>query len=280
VSPFSSANPSIFCIVDVLRFGRATLATAFASYKCMILWGQVTLWLALVKNYYFISMQGVNWLFVDFVVCLGITSTLTLAEPKPKLSSRRPTASLLGPSTMGSVLGHVVINFVCMCVAYVTLSAMPWYTRFDPSQMNPQDWQLLGDNYEAALLFVLSITQVTNSGVVMNFGGQFRRSFFRNWQMMTVWFSLTGFVFYMVLVSSPTSCYFRVNCDGQECSRNGWTSCGSSDTLWPVDYRFGLATLLAINIASLFLWERLVIQGPVANSSRAKYHIDKLPVII
>ena len=40
VSPFSSSNKSIFACVDLLKEGRCALATSFASYKFMILYGE------------------------------------------------------------------------------------------------------------------------------------------------------------------------------------------------------------------------------------------------
>ncbi len=52
VSPFSSKNHSIWVVVDLIRHGRATLANSFASYKAMVMLGQICAWCQVVLYSY------------------------------------------------------------------------------------------------------------------------------------------------------------------------------------------------------------------------------------
>lgn len=80
VSPFTSLDKTITSVVEVLKEGRCTLASAFSSYKYMIMYGQietinqmVCAWFAVtfsewVRSYYCIVMSALT---VDFVSYLS-----------------------------------------------------------------------------------------------------------------------------------------------------------------------------------------------------------------
>lgn len=56
VSPFTSKTKSIVSVVDLLCEGRATLATSFASYKFLIIYGQLFSVLKLICFFFGVIM--------------------------------------------------------------------------------------------------------------------------------------------------------------------------------------------------------------------------------
>jgi len=254
VAPFSSKNPSIFSIVDTLRFGRGTLASSFATYKCMILWGQVCTTISLFKNYYFISMVEANWVMVDAVLCIAMSSALTFSRPSPNLSTRRPTVSLLGASTLSSCIGLVLINFIFVTICFLLLEAQDWYVQFDPSLYEPYMWWELADNYEASMIYVLMVSQISNTAVVFNFGDVFRESWCKNWKLVLVWLAFQIYLCYLILThDNDIVCYFKVNC---------------GDSAYTDEFRFILFVICLLNVIAVFVWERFVVLGPVAEYFR------------
>ncbi|KAF1787866.1 hypothetical protein GQ600_13156 [Phytophthora cactorum] len=55
-----------------------------------------------------------EWCFIlaDGFTLVGLSYVITLSQPLPDLKDQRPTSSLIGPSTLLSILGQVTINVI------------------------------------------------------------------------------------------------------------------------------------------------------------------------
>jgi cation-transporting ATPase 13A3/4/5 len=65
VSPFTSLDKSISSILDVLKEGRCALASAFASYKYMIQYGQTEAFNQMACAYFQVTFSEWCWVFLD-----------------------------------------------------------------------------------------------------------------------------------------------------------------------------------------------------------------------
>jgi magnesium-transporting ATPase (P-type) len=74
VAPFTSLDKTITAVVDVLKEGRCALASAIATYKYMIMYGQVETIIQLISAYFQITPSEFCWVFMD-----GIWSVLWLS---------------------------------------------------------------------------------------------------------------------------------------------------------------------------------------------------------
>lgn len=122
VSPFTSLDKSIESVVDVLREGRCCLASAFSSYKFMIMYGQLETVLQITAAWYAVGYGDWNWVWLDGVLAVPLAFALPLSSAADELGTTRPTASLLGPYTMASALGVLFINLSCLIISLVVLS--------------------------------------------------------------------------------------------------------------------------------------------------------------
>jgi magnesium-transporting ATPase (P-type) len=65
VSPFTSLDKTITSVIDVLKEGRCALASAFATYKYMIMYGQLSTVLQVISAYFQITPSEFCWVFID-----------------------------------------------------------------------------------------------------------------------------------------------------------------------------------------------------------------------
>ncbi|OZJ03469.1 hypothetical protein BZG36_02723 [Bifiguratus adelaidae] len=65
VSPFSSSNRSVWSAVELIRQGRAALATSFSGYKFLILYSQILIMCKCFTLYYSLAFNQNTFLFMD-----------------------------------------------------------------------------------------------------------------------------------------------------------------------------------------------------------------------
>ena len=95
VAPFTSLDKSITSVVEVLKEGRCALASAIASYKYMIIYGQVESINQIANAYFSVTFSEWCWVFMDGIWMMSMAFALSLAHAESHLSPMRPTSSLL-----------------------------------------------------------------------------------------------------------------------------------------------------------------------------------------
>jgi cation-transporting ATPase 13A3/4/5 len=271
VSPFTSVEKDIMSVVELLKEGRCTLSAAISSYKYMIIYGQIETILQITSAYFAITVSEWCWVFLDGFWVISMSFSIPFSGVAAKLAPERPTSSILGPHTLASVLGVLVINFLFMVLGLGLLFSEDWFKcrKWEPGSI--ADVTSLGDNYESSLLFTVMGYQWITSGIAFNFGFQHRASGLLNWRFMFFAIVWTIIHFVVILYPSELSCFFRVNCDNENVVRgatnNEYTPIQNpwNTTLMPVSFRHTILILCIFNGVALIMWEYLVINGPVAN---------------
>ncbi|KAG5455667.1 MAG: hypothetical protein BJ554DRAFT_4834 [Olpidium bornovanus] len=276
VSPFSTSNRSIFSCVELLKQGRAALATSFAGYKYLMMYGATMAWLELVQYYFSVIASQWLWIMYDGFVTVGLSFALTLAKPAPNLARLRPTARLLGPQTLASAIGPIFINLAFFVGAVAMLFRESFFKcrEFDAASINTAYWWLLGDNFEAEVIGLVALFQFINSSIPFSFGYRFRAAFYRNWVHLAMYTGMMGFASFLVLAGpNRLSCVFRVNCGSAKYLEangygGGWDEAvnGVYNNPWehnimPVNFRIKLFVYILANCAANILYERFVVLG-------------------
>lgn len=143
VSPFTSTSRSVHSMVELLLEGRCTLATSFACYKYMIMYGQIETINQVINAYYGITFGEWNWIFMDGLWTVAMALALALSKPLHKLSKYRPSSSLLGNTVVVSISGMVVIHAIFLAVSLVILSMQDWYQCRQWTQQDISDAAVL-----------------------------------------------------------------------------------------------------------------------------------------
>ncbi|KAL7750349.1 hypothetical protein RI367_004122 [Sorochytrium milnesiophthora] len=283
VAPFSSKTKSIRSCVDLIREGRAALATSFAGYKFLIMYGLTMSSMCLTMYYFSVVLPQWIWIFIDGIIVVSTSWALTQARPLPTLLPRRPTARLLGPQTLISVLSLAALNWAFLFCSVAWLFRQNWFRchEFDSNAIDTSKWWLLGDNYESALISAIIVPQFINNGAVFNFGYYFRRAWIRNYVYVALYVAFLC-VIYTLVLSDPTpfTCWFRMSCGSPDVlvsmgyPRPTWNipayNSLNGNNVLPHDFRIKLFIVSLVNIALAMFVERVVILGPVREWIRSR----------
>ena len=180
VAPFTSLDKNVASVIDVLKEGRCALASSFASYKYMLMYGQVETFNQVVNAYFNTTFGEWCWLFLDGLWPITMAFSLPLSRAALKLSKRHPTASILSPHTLASACGVLTINLMFLAVALAILFQQDWFQCRQIDNDDMTGWAL-GDAYETSTIFVITGYQYISSAAAFNFGYTWRRSWWRNY---------------------------------------------------------------------------------------------------
>ncbi|PVU99319.1 hypothetical protein BB559_000814 [Furculomyces boomerangus] len=293
VSPFSSTNKSLLSCVDLLSQSRGALATSFANYKHLILYGQTMAMFKVFTMYFSISISQPLWIIIDAFITVGISIAVSLSWPEKKLSKYRPTARILGPQTLASSIGQVAINWIFMTSTFAWLFKQSWFRchEFDSSQSDLAKWWLLGDNYEGEIAGLIVLFQFVNVGFIYNFGYMFRKRWYRNYILVALWATFIVLTSYIELADPNwLGCALRINCgDPNVLVELGYKKPNyyiepynipiGHNVLQRKD-RFILWGFSLLNMAIGIAWELIVVIGPVGQYVAKKFLSKKSKIIL
>ncbi|KAF1776312.1 P-type ATPase, cytoplasmic domain N [Phytophthora cactorum] len=271
VSPFTSKSKTIQSVVDLCREGRCSVATSFASVKFLIMYGLIGSVLRLFMYYHAINLSQWCWILVEGFMLVGCSYVITLSKPLDELKDMRPTSSLIGPTTLSSILGQEAINIIYLCFSIHMLSSQVWYCPFSPDNVDVAKWWLMSDNHLATTLFFSVIFQQHISAWVFSFGSTYRQPIWKNYLLMA-FFAVVGALDLYMLLGEPSivTDRFRIS--------SGTNVVGLPDIPMPMSFRLKLLAMLLGNVFTCILFEYFVVLGPVRSYFRNKYHKDLIPM--
>jgi hypothetical protein len=203
-----------------------------------------------------------------YVTLVGLSYVITLSRPLPELGNQRPTSSLIGPTTLTSIVGQELINIVFLFNGVHMLIREDWYCPFTPDNVDLAKWWLLSDNHMATVLFFTVITQQHVAAWVFSFGSRFRAAIWRNYLLVAVFVVLVVLDIYLILGGpSDLTDLFRI--------------ASSTNVVvlpyipMPLSFRLKYFALLLGNVAAVILFEYAFVLGPVRDYLRRRYHQDQ-----
>ncbi|RLN54584.1 hypothetical protein BBJ29_009433, partial [Phytophthora kernoviae] len=269
VSPFTSKPKTIKSVVDICREGRCSLATSFASVKFLILYGVIASTLRLFQWYHAVIMSEWCFILADGVTLVGLSYAITLSKPLPNLNEQRPTSSLIGPTTLTSIVGQELINVIFLFSGVHMLISEVWYCPFSPDNVDLAKWWLFSDNHMATTLFFTIITQQQLAAWVFSFGSRYRAPIWRNYLLVAVFALLVALDIYLILGEpSVVMDLFRIS--------STTNVVVLPDIPMPFSFRAKYFGLLVGNVATVIFFEYVIVLGPVRDFLRKKYHKDYL----
>jgi cation-transporting ATPase 13A3/4/5 len=277
VAPFTSLDKEITSVIEVLKEGRCTLASAFSSYKYMIMYGQIETINQMVCAWFAVTFSEWCWVFMDGFWVITMAFSLPYADVAPKLAPNRPTSSILSLHTLASTLGVLLINFLFLVLALGVLFQQDFFQCRKWDTISIADVTAIGDNYESSVVFLVSGYQYITSAIAFNFGFQHRASWWKNWRFQFFVIAWTVIHFTVILYPSTLSCFFRVNCENKNVLRgatvedrtpiqNPW-----GHTLMPLHFREIILVIVIMNGVAISIWEYFVINGFVADWIRRQF---------
>ena len=203
---------------------------------------------------------------MDGVWTVSLAMAIPLSAPAAKLARSRPTASVLGPQTVASCVGVLLINFLFMVGALAYLWSQDWFTCRTWGGNDVSNTVVIGDNYETQTLFLVGGYQYVFVAFAFNFGYEFRQAWYRNYVLVGL-FSIFSFImFFILFVPSDLSCVWRVNCVNERVQlsvtdtkipiQNPWNT-----TEMPDHFKRGIFAMMVTNAALVMAYEYFVVNG-------------------
>nr|XP_033814062.1 probable cation-transporting ATPase 13A3 isoform X2 [Geotrypetes seraphini] len=196
-SPFTSRTPSISCVPNLIREGRAALITSFCVFKYMALYSiiqyfSVTLLYSILSN-----LGDFQFLFIDLAIILVIVFTMSLNSAWQELVAQRPPSGLISGPLLLSVLCQIISCIGFQTIAFLWVKEQPWYETWTPDSdaCNLSSSSLTNSshdmnnthidehniqNYENTTLFFISCFQYLIVAVVFSKGKPFRQPCYKN----------------------------------------------------------------------------------------------------
>lgn len=271
VSPFTSKARSLQSVVDLVLEGRGALATSFASVKYLILYGLIGIGCRTVMYYNGVFISQFGFMYLDGAILVGLSYGLTRARPLQTMGSQRPTSSLVGPTTVCSLVGQAVIHWLFLYGSIHALTQKAWYCPFQPSNVNLVQWWLLQDSNLGSTLWFIICFQQMSTGLTMGLGSRFRRAIWHN-VFLLFWYALLFVVLVVTFVGPPSRFgdQFRV--------ASSTNVVGLPDIPLPSDFRWELFGWGIADTAAVLIYEYSFVLGYLRDFLRAKYHRDALPM--
>ncbi|GJQ78042.1 hypothetical protein Trydic_g2388 [Trypoxylus dichotomus] len=176
-SPFTSKEPNISCVTEVVKEGRAALVTSFGVFKFMVCYS-LTEFISVIILYGIDSnLTSLQFLFIDIFLALNFASIFGITEAYDKVLFKKPPAtSLLGFIPIMSLTLHIVLVVAFQVISYYVIQTNHWFEHFeyDPDKGN------YFASYENYSIFAVSMFQYIITAVVFSKGKPYRKPLHTN----------------------------------------------------------------------------------------------------
>ncbi|XP_064929717.1 probable cation-transporting ATPase 13A4 isoform X4 [Columba livia] len=267
-SPFTSRTPSIACVPELIREGRAALVTSFCMFKYMALYSTIQYLGVLLLYWQLNSFGNYQFLFQDLAITTVIGVTMSFTGAYPKLVPYRPPSQLVSPPLLLSVVLNILFSLSMQIFGFVVVQEQPWYSKTDIHSAcllmnnhmeNSSSISSLGhggmrdvtleqmDNgyksYENTTVWLLSTINCIIVALVFSKGKPFRQPVY------------TNYVFILVLIGQLGICLFLLFADIDDLYSKMDLVC--TPTMW----RISMLMMLAVTFAMSFIVEEAVIEN-------------------
>lgn len=196
-APFTSRQPDISCVIEVIKEGRAALVTSFSCFKYMALYSliqftTVTLLYAIAS-----SLGDFQFLYIDLFIILPVAVAMGRTLPYPRIVPKRPTANLISKKVLVSLFGQIIITSGLQFIVFWRVRAQSWYEApiIDIDELETQ-------NYENTALFLVSSFQYVFVAATFSVGPPYRKPMFSNPLLVACLAILGAFSTYVLFVTS------------------------------------------------------------------------------
>lgn len=174
-APFTSRVFDISCVPQVIKEGRAALVTSFSCFKYMSLYSAIQFTSVSFLYASASNLGDFQFLFIDLLLILPIAIFMGWSGAFPRLSRKRPTASLVSRKVLTPLLGQITLCILTQAIAFEYVQKQPWY---QPPVVDKDHSNAL--NSQNTALFLVSCFQYTLSAVVLSIGKPFRQPMAQN----------------------------------------------------------------------------------------------------
>ncbi|XP_075212316.1 polyamine-transporting ATPase anne boleyn isoform X2 [Lycorma delicatula] len=193
-SPFTSRDPNIECLVQVVREGRAALVTSFGIFKYMAAYS-LTQFISVMILYSIDSnLSDIQYLFIDLFLITTFAFVLGRTEAYDgPLVSQPPQTSLMSLAPVVSLVGQMAIAVIFQLISFYSVQHYDWFVPYNSSSTESPGC------YENYAVFTVSSLQYIILAVVFSKGPPYRKRLISNWSLLISVFVSCAFTSYLII---------------------------------------------------------------------------------
>ena len=195
---FTSREPDVSCIYELLREGKCSLTTSFQTFKYMMLYSMIQFICVSLCMIYTTYLTDFQFLVSDLFIIFPLEWFLAMTKPYHKLTHRYPISSLISFPIISSIITHSLIEFAFQFGGYRILkNHYGWYNVCDFDKNDTAQ-----PCHENTIFFLIALFQYLGSAIAFFVSKPFRQEIYTNWILMIY---LAGAYFYSIWIT--------INCD-------------------------------------------------------------------
>ncbi|KAI0460792.1 hypothetical protein LJB42_001592 [Komagataella kurtzmanii] len=198
-APFTSQNFEISCVLDVIKEGRASLVTSFSCFQFMSLYSAIQFITVSIMYHRGSNLGDFQFLYIDLLLILPLAIFMSWSKPYHLVSKKRPSANLVSPKILISLLGNILILLAFQLTVWRLVQLQPWYIQ--PVPGNDDNVQ----SSENSVLFEYSNYQYILVSVVLTAGPPYREPV--NDNKPYIWNVMLAAICSTVIMFIPSSSY-------------------------------------------------------------------------
>ncbi|XP_055863593.1 polyamine-transporting ATPase 13A3-like isoform X1 [Biomphalaria glabrata] len=192
-SPFTSKTPTIECVPNVIKEGRAALVTSFGVFKYIACYSLTQFTSVLILYWIGANVTDAEFLYVDLFLITTFSITFSRTGPYNELVEDRPLVSLLSASPILSIVAQMCLVISAQTFMYFNVKEQDWFIPF--KENNDDDYTC----HENAAVFLISAYQYIILAITFAKGAPFRKSIFSNWWLMINFVVALGVTMWLTL---------------------------------------------------------------------------------
>ncbi|XP_052465415.1 polyamine-transporting ATPase 13A3 isoform X2 [Carassius gibelio] len=209
-SPFTSTTPSITCVPNLIREGRAALITSFCVFKFMALYSIIQCFSVALLYSIRSNLGDFQFLFIDIAIILLIVFTMSLNSAWKELVAQRPPSGLVSGPLLFSVLTQILICLGFQIMAFLLIRELDWYSKPDfyncsaphhvddfTNSTEGQTKKIIKSDVNTTIFFISSF-QYLIVAVVFSKGKPFRQPTYKNWPFVLSALIIIVFLFFIM----------------------------------------------------------------------------------
>ncbi|XP_065648020.1 polyamine-transporting ATPase 13A3-like [Hydra vulgaris] len=154
-APFTSKIFNISCVPNLIMEGRASLVTAFGTFKYMILYSMIMFFGIIVLYIVQSKFSNNQFIYLDLALSFPLVFAMTLSNANRKLAMKRPMGRLFHPIYIGGIILHVFLVIGIQLITFFCIKKMTWY--FPSPSINSIQFNSMENASVAIVSFYMAI---------------------------------------------------------------------------------------------------------------------------
>ena len=268
-APFTSTNPDISCIIEVLNQGKCALVTSIEIFKYMVAFSLTEYFAMSFMMFRDTFLFDFESIAIDAFITLPLCTLLPMTEAYNKFNYHRPLSNLASFPIMISIFLQVVINGLFQTGGYFLMDL------FFPKKDFPKERKCReGANNESnsnekegcldnTVIFNVSFVQYLFVGLVLITAAPFKKPIYTNITLFIFVILCSLYIFYIIFYIDPFSEKFIKLLEYK------------GDTIFIIPFKYVIIIYSVINIVVCFIIEKVFVHKLIKKWSKRKFNKNK-----